>query len=67
MDDKEYRRGLAIVHGKLYAIMQALAVLIAEANDGSYDGALQRMNDDAETYSTMLLNDIEAQGLADGD
>lgn len=67
MTDKEILKKLAVIDGRLYSIMQATAVLIGKIPGGNYDAAVKRMNDDAETYSRMLLNEIEAQDLSDGD
>lgn len=74
MTDKKIRQELAIIHGKLYSIMQAIALLTAatiKKDDdpglmSRYADASKRMEEIANTYSTMLLNDIEAQDLADG-
>jgi hypothetical protein len=75
MTDKEIKQRLIIIEGKLYAIMQQVALVTAklvvetpdEALISRYEAAVKRMNDDAETRSRMLLNELEAQDLADGD
>jgi hypothetical protein len=71
MTDKEIKIEFANLHGQLFSIKQALALLIAKSKDESYDELLmskfaavsKRMEDDAETQSTILIDVLEARDL----
>lgn len=74
MKDKEIRKELILLHGELYALKNAVALLVAESNHindellmKKFEAVQKRMQDDFEVYSTSLLNGLEAQDLADND
>ena len=63
MTDKEIKTEFIHLQGKLFAIMQALAILIEKETPVSSGEFLKHMNDVADTQSTILLNVLEARDL----
>ncbi len=65
MTDKEIKTEFIHIHGKLFAIMEAMAMLMHKEFNGGIAEASRIMNEAADTQTRILLNVLEARDLGD--